>query len=378
MPKKMKLWSVSVGQRGNRVRLYEPRPGAPLMRSLWINGKEDRKSLGHCDRDRAVREAHQLLSRCAAERAAAAPQPELTVRNLVAEYTRSPAHEDKKPRTRKEDEAKLNRWVQFLGARRKVASITESDVRRFARDRMTRRDRPVKARTVEADFVALRTALNWAMRERDSSGKRLLSEDPLIGVSVPREKNPRRPVMTHRTFGALAEVAAEVDPMLRPALIVAEGTGRRISAWRTLRWEDIDFGAQTIRWRAENDKKGYEQVVPFSAEVSHALSEWRRLRPAIGTAWVFPSPKNPSAACDRHLLDRWLRRAFRKAGIKPEPGGMWHSLRRKWATERKDFPIRDLAFAGGWRDPQTPLRCYQQADEATVREVVLNPRRRYG
>ena len=57
---------------------------------------------------------------------------------------------------------------------------------------------------------------------------------------------------------------------------------------------------------------------------------------------------------------------------------MWHSLRRKWATERKDYPVRDVAEAGGWRDLQTLLRSYQQADDETLRQVVLMPMRRLG
>lgn len=45
-----RCWSKSIGQRGHRVRLYEARPGGPIMRSVYVNGKEDRKSLGHRDR----------------------------------------------------------------------------------------------------------------------------------------------------------------------------------------------------------------------------------------------------------------------------------------------------------------------------------------
>jgi hypothetical protein len=34
------------------------------------------------------------------------------------------------------------------------------------------------------------------------------------------------------------------------------------------------------------------------------------------------------------------------------------------------MPLRDVAAAGGWRDPTTLLKCYQQPDEETMRRVV--------
>jgi hypothetical protein len=44
---------------------------------------------------------------------------------------------------------------------------------------------------------------------------------------------------------------------------------------------------------------------------------------------------------------------------------------RKWATERKHLPTVDVAAAGGWTGTETLVRCYQQADEATILAVVL-------
>ena len=55
---------------------------------------------------------------------------------------------------------------------------------------------------------------------------------------------------------------------------------------------------------------------------------------------------------------------------------MWHAIRRKWATERKGYPVNDVAAAGGWRDVETLLTSYQQVDAETVKEIVLNPSRR--
>jgi len=55
---------------------------------------------------------------------------------------------------------------------------------------------------------------------------------------------------------------------------------------------------------------------------------------------------------------------------------MWHSIRRKWATERKGYPVRDVMEAGGWKNEETLLRSYQQPDAETVKRVVLHPTHR--
>ncbi len=51
-------------------------------------------------------------------------------------------------------------------------------------------------------------------------------------------------------------------------------------------------------------------------------------------------------------------------------GGLWHPYRRMWATARKDLPLKDVAAAGGWRDHDTLLKCYQQPDRRTMLEVM--------
>jgi hypothetical protein len=49
---------------------------------------------------------------------------------------------------------------------------------------------------------------------------------------------------------------------------------------------------------------------------------------------------------------------------------MYHAFRRLWATERKAFPVKDVAAAGGWKDISTLIDCYQQPDDETLRAVV--------
>lgn len=383
MTRTKRRWSKSIGERGQRVRLYEARPGGPIMRSTWVNGKEDRKSLGHRDRELATQQAYDLLRSLLANEKAIGKES-LTLGMLAELYLDSPQHRSKKARTQKEDKRKLDRVVMFLGADRNVVGVSESDARRYAMARAEgvagrkggKAGRPVRDRAIEADLLALHRALNWAMRERTRTGRRLIQENPLFGVQLPKERNPRRPVMTHDEYLRLLGVAEQVNPLLKLGLIVAEGTGRRLSAWRNLRWSDVDFAGDTLRWRAEHDKKGFEQTVPMSPGVREALQARRRAQSTIGDAPVFPSPGDLPEPCSRYLLDAWLRRAYAKAEIQKLPGGLWHPLRRKWVTERKGYPAKDVAAAGGWRHEPTMLTSYQQADAETVRRVVLEPTQR--
>jgi integrase len=369
-----RCWSKSIGERGHRVRLYEARPGSPIMRSVFINGKEVRKSLGHRDKEKAVRQAYELLTALLTNEQAL-DERSLTLGLLANLYLESPAHLSKKPRTQRAESQILRRVVEFLDRTRRVDTLSESDVKRYTMARH-QGDRPVGDRTIGADLEMLLRALRWAVRERKANGERLLKENPLVGVRLPSEKNPRRPVMSHDEYVRLLDVAERVHPLLKLALTVAEGTGRRLSAWRNLWWDDVDFAAGTIRWCAEHDKKGHEQVVPISQSVKDALWTARRAQQSIGNTPVFPAPRDPSSPCGADLLGTWLRKAYDLADITPQPGGMWHPLRRKWATERKGYPVKDVAAAGGWKDEGTMLKSYQQADPETIRKVVLHPTHR--
>ena len=53
----------------------------------------------------------------------------------------------------------------------------------------------------------------------------------------------------------------------------------------------------------------------------------------------------------------------------------FHAYRRKWATERKHLPLKDVAEAGGWLDTRSLENCYQQVDEETLLRVVSEPRK---
>ena len=270
-------------------------------------------------------------------------------------------------------------------------SLSPSDVLRYTDARRhgqyAATGKPVRARAIAADLVALNTMLNWATRERTSRGKVLLQHSPLKGFRLPVEKNPRRPVATFERYAksraAIQRLAnssqsenARVRWMkLELALVLVEATGRRLGSVRQLRWEDTDLCRQpSIRWSADADKKGYETVVPIPKDLAHELRDFRRRLGAVG-GWMFSRESDGAAPMDRHLFNRWLRAAEKKAGVPKLDGGLWHPYRRKWATERKQHPLRDVAEVGGWKDTETLLTCYQQHDSETLLSVMSEPRK---
>lgn len=164
---------------------------------FFFNGKEDRKSLGHSDKQLAIRQAYELLRAMLAHERAI-EEKTLTIGLLKDLYIESPKHLSKKERTQREDANKLRRVVAFLGETRNAVSISPSNVERYT---MARRsgdgsllgvvpERRVSDRTIEADLVVLHAALHWATRERTRTGKRLLKENPLIGVQFPGRRIP--------------------------------------------------------------------------------------------------------------------------------------------------------------------------------------------
>jgi len=97
------------------------------------------------------------------------------------------------------------------------------------------------------------------------------------------------------------------------------------------------------------------------------------LRPkAVGDGWLFPQRRRDEP-WPREVFGQLFDRSEEKAGVPKLKGGRWHAYRRKWATERKKLSVVDVMAAGGWKDLQTLLTCYQHSDEETMIEVMASP-----
>lgn len=412
-----KKWSYSAGEKGNTVTVYERKRGGNVYARAHDPSLQDgkggyrRRSLGFEVRgpdgtliEEAVDRARSYADRQAAklrEGEAEIRGQRLTIARLFKLYRRHRLPQ-KSEGEQKVNKRQMKAWQRFLGPGKAPEKISLREWETYTENRSSgaidargrpveeEKRRPVRARTVAKDLDFLSHVLRWATRWRDDNGRYLMSENPVRGFEVPREKNPRRPIASQDRYEAIRAHTDEVTMVvtwngrkeevrshLSEIFQLVNHTGRRISSVCALRHSDLrldrtesaPFGA--IRWRASEDKMGYDSVVPINEKAREAVERARTRNPGIGDAPLFPAPENRQEPIRKDVTDKWLREAEELAELEPQEGGLWHPYRRKWVTERKHLPDRDVAEAGGWQSLDALRQCYQQADERTMLDVVL-------
>ncbi len=376
--------SYGAGEWGrNRVRVF-PDPKTGNFQIEWReNGRRFTRSLGHRDWMRAKRQADEFAAGFVGPelngKADAEPEP-LTLERLFEIYGEE-VTPTKAATSQRSDRAATRMFLQFFGWDRKPSTLSQRDWDRFIRSRRAGRvgpsGKPVSDATLEHDLKFLIAVFNWAARSKDERGRLLLDRNPLKGLKMPAEKNPRRVVLSEEEYQALLGVSRRVDWRFHVALVLAHETGHRIGAIRHLRWSDIDLEGGVIRWRAEHEKTGYEHRTPATPEALAVLKEAREKSSGTGDPPVLPAPRNPSRCAGRTLVRFWWNRAQKLAALEPKRGRGWHSLRRKFASDLMDQPLKVLCELGGWKTAKTVLQCYQRADEGQLRKA-LEARRRPG
>ncbi len=377
--------SYGAGEWGrNRVRIF-PDPKTGIFQIEWReNGRRLTRSLGHREWIRAKRQADEFAAGFASPdlngKAEAEPEP-LTLEGLFEIYGEE-VTPTKGKRARARDGVAMAMFLKFFGRDRRPETLSQRDWDRFIRERRAGTvgpsGKPVGDRMIEWDLTFLMAVLNWAARSRDENGRLLLDRNPLKGLRKPVEKNPTRVVLTEEEYQGLLQVSRQVDWRFHVALVLAHETGHRIGAIRNLRWSDVNIEGRTIRWRAEHEKTGHEHRTPLTDEAIAALEEAGRMGAGTGNAPVLPSSKDATRCIHRVSAYQWWRKAQTLAGLEPKARRGWHSLRRKFASDLMDLPLKVLCELGGWKAAKTVLRCYQQPDEAQLRQAILSRRRPQG
>lgn len=393
------------GEKGkSRVRVWEPRPGSNLSIAVWKDGKlTGKKTLGHRDWNRADATAAEVvaaLERVRLEQGEPAPVAQngrVRLGPLVARYLQSPSFKALTPKEQVRKRSRLEMLVAFFGPGRDVGTFDEDDVKYLQQCRKKGLEGLPKAtgqQTMYADFSALRSVLRWACRTKDEQGQKLLREYPLTGVSVNHNTNPEQVVITHDEFTTLRHAARRLAKRRGPRigdsthyrvfLLMVEGTGRRMGSVLALRWSDLDLERGTVLWRGEEDKMGTETWVALPRHLVRVLKVWRTRNPDTlyvfqkrdgrrgfrpGQVLAYPTPFTDNAGY------KWMGYIWDEAGMQKPARAGWHSLRRKWVTERKDLPDADVMAAGGWKSVSAFKR-YQRPDPETTRSVIERPTRR--
>lgn len=398
MSRKPKCWRWTAGGHGATVVAFERVPGGPLYVGVpRKGGGYDRVSLGHTDRDFAMRQAAELAAKRQSGEGRSGP---LTVAAMFDLYQRSMAGKQG-AQYETETVRVAEAWSRWLGPDFRVERFGVSEWESYCQLRAsgeldskgriitdpTKRE-PVGPTGVGRDLKIFRAACRRATVARSGTGF-LLAVDPTRGLVIPTEKNPARAVCDAARFDALMAVASQVKmrqgfgprantPSYFPTLLrLAYDTGRRISSILALAWPDWhpELGKQgRIHWRHESDKVGRDWMSPVTAEVREELMRLQRERLAVG-GLMFPAPNDATKPLEIEVATRWLRKAEKLAKLEHLPRGGWHAFRRGWATSRKHHPIKDIAAAGGWTETSTLLRCYVAVDDETQEQVISSPRR---
>lgn len=369
-------FSWKTGEKGrNRVRVFADHRTGLLYLEVLSAGRKKRIALGHRDREAAKAAAEEVALRLRA--GTEIVRHDVTLAELFDNYLRevTPTKSEGK---QKHDRAVVKRALETLGANRTVMELTHRDAARFVSERKRRGDerpgkarkRPVGNRIVAYDLQCIIAAFNWGVRGR------LLDRNPFVGFRLPRTASPRRPIVSQKQYESLLAASSGVGADCQLLLVLAHETGHRVGAISRLRWSDILLTGSSprVRWRAELDKIGLEHETPLSEAAVAELRRARRARTEIGDGWLFPSPFESGEPVSRHLVRDWWQRLEEAAGLPREPGRGWHSLRRKFATELKHVPTKDLQALGGWKDHQTILACYQRSDPVSMKEALRSRR----
>lgn len=357
-------WTRSLGQRGARVRLFQNRRNGTFYRSVWNNGRDDVRSLATADRDEAERLGRDLLAALLTDQPPVRAE-RLTLGQVWDRYRTSEAYRDVSARTQDSYAKCMGVVLEYFGTVCDIQTITDEDVRAYRRARrrgglrtasgmVTKR---VRERAVEYDLVVLTIVLRWATTVRTASGARWLSDNPLRGIRRRRELNPRRPVATWERFVATRQAMHRLRQRsgteeerrrwwrMELALVLAEATGRRLSAIRNLRWDDIDWEGGTIHFRAEHDKKGRRTRPQVPRVLLDELRSFRRRLGAVG-GLLFPQKRDPRTVMDRHLFNKWLTVAG--ADCRVAEAGRQSVARLPPEVGHRTESSSDQACRGGW------------------------------
>lgn len=164
-----------------------------------------------------------------------------------------------------------------------MRAIKRTDVVAWVKGILVRRAR----QTVLNAFNLLHRCLG------DAADEGLIPSNPATGVKVPKRPREDEPWTWLRRAEIDALLAMDLRPDQRAIFAVAAYTGLRPGEIFGLRWSDV--GGELAVRRSYNGptKGGRVRRVPLLAPAREALRAWRRAKPGVASALVFPGEPTP-------------------------------------------------------------------------------------
>ena len=336
-------WTVSLGNRGFRVRLFQIEKDGVFHRDVRRpDGTRDRKTLATNDRREAEQRGRRLLAALLGgtpeDRRGADSPTRVSLGALCDRFVEECAmFLDNDPKGRREGGVRLEILRAAIGDARIVQTLTRHDVQQYEARRKkggirygdAQETPPVGQRSVQADVKLLKQVLGWGCTVCDAGGTPLLERHPLERISVKGEHDPRRPTASFERFektraamqsmqqryaeeaktaesrGERERAEARCRTWIRAelALVVLEATGRRRGSIMHLRWEDFDFQTGRITWRREHDKKRKQGVIAYPEGLFETV---RGLQVRLGVVGgpLFPRADDPQRSAPSELLSQ--------------------------------------------------------------------------
>jgi integrase len=170
--------------------------------------------------------------------------------------------------------------------------------------------RPISKSTINREIAFLKTMLNYSVR------RGWLSENPLKGYSLYKEKPSKMRILSQEEFRAFYKEASE---LLKPILLAAYYTGMRRNEVLKLKWENVYLDKGYIL--VEETKNDESRVIPINKQLLKTLNSLK-LIPSDG--FVFTNKGKPIKDI-RTAFDGALKRS----GIKKFT---FHDLRHTFAS----------------------------------------------
>jgi integrase len=276
-----------------------------------------------------------------------------TFAEIAREYFNS--HRFASPGARDQHRLRMvSRLLPFFGPLA-ATRVADADLDRY----IAARRRDVTDSTIRRELVDLKAIFNFSARRRPP----LIAFNPVRDYRIPRETLEIIMPPTDAEFSAIMDHAPE---HLRRILLLSYYLGLRpgpVECYR-LRWENCDFGANTILIHGAKKGGPVKRLVPIHPDLMPLMRRWRSLDADRGIPWVI----HWGGKTINKIATAWAN-ALENAGItrRLRPYDMRHLFVTR-ALER-GADIKPLAEIVGSR-PETLMRFYQHVSAAAHRHTV--------